>query len=637
MVDETQTTQSTPSIPLVPAKPDPRYHPHPPIVPFGVWTWNTPVVPQFYYNVYSQEQRIKQICVEIGRIEAYLDYAVPFANAAHAALSKRIDDLTERLTEEVQRLDQLIADETENRIEADKQLGGRIDQEIKDREHADEALGGRIDKEITDREQADKALQTAIDQLETLTTQLRADLTTETNNRVNGDNALGERIDTEIQARTDADTALGKRIDAEIQARTDADTALGSRVDAETTARQQADAALRTDINRRPRANNITAGDGISIQATEDPDNGENTRVVVSSTVSADIATLTKRIATEEDTREAQDTALSARIADEITNREQADDDIWAAINSKVGGHSTAPITGDGSADTPYGLNYEADDFTVSDNALHINGDTYATHAEITQEITTAVEKETNARSAADSQLQQQLNGKLDSVSVGHMLSGNGETEPLNLRNVQFTEHRPAGSGTIKFDDTESHNLYVDPADINYGGTVKFDANSPIWKNGKGNIDVKAGPGFDVSQGRLDLKAATADTIGGVQVGPFSPYEDNLPHMSGKHLVLRPKDVFDGLFERVAYAVDDTIAAGETKTYDIKSQVYQPFAVVPNLANNITTGTVVAWIQTSSGLGTVNLCVRNIGTDSVTLESSTSKFELFAFAESYAG
>lgn len=634
MVDETQTT---PSIPLVPAKPDRRYHPHPPIVPFGVWTWNTPVVPQFYYNVYSQEQRIKQICVEIGRIEAYLDYAVPFANAAHAALSKRIDDLTEQLANEVQRLDQLIADETENRIEADKQLGVRIDQEIEDREQADEALGGRIDKEITDREQADKALQTAIDQLETLTTQLRADLTTETNNRVNGDNALGERIDTEIQARTDADTALGKRIDAEIQARTDADTALGGRVEAETTARQQADAALRTDINRRPRANNITAGDGISIQATEDPDNGENTRVVVSSTVSADIATLTKRIATEEDTREAEDTALNARIADEITNREQADDDIWAAINSKVGGHSTAPITGDGSSDNPYGLNYEADDFTVSDNALHINGDTYATHAEITREINTAVEQETNARSAADSQLQQQLNGKLDSVSVGHMLSGNGETEPLNLRNVQITENRPVGFGTIKFDDVESHNLYVDPADVDYGGTVKFDANSPIWKNGEGDIDIKVGQGFKVSQGRLDLNPATADTIGGVQVGPFEPFEDNLPHMSGSHLVLRPHDVFAGLFQTVSYGVDDTIAAGETKTYDIKSQVYKPFAVVPNVANTITDGSIVAWIQTHDGLGSVNLCVKNIGTDPVTLDSATTTFELFAFQESYAG
>ena len=45
-----------------------------PITPFAVWTWDSPVIPSFYWNVYSAEQRVKMICKEIGKIEAYLKY-----------------------------------------------------------------------------------------------------------------------------------------------------------------------------------------------------------------------------------------------------------------------------------------------------------------------------------------------------------------------------------------------------------------------------------------------------------------------------------------------------------------------------------------------------------------------------------
>ena len=78
------------SVPATPSNPTQPVFPPvdatkavPPITPFPAWTWTTPVIPQFYWNVYSAEQRIRQICVEIGRIQAYLGYMAANANAAH--------------------------------------------------------------------------------------------------------------------------------------------------------------------------------------------------------------------------------------------------------------------------------------------------------------------------------------------------------------------------------------------------------------------------------------------------------------------------------------------------------------------------------------------------------------------------
>lgn len=143
-----------------------------PITPFAVWTWSTPVIPEFYWNIYSSEQRIKQICKEIGKIEAYLQYLVNATNSNIIELHKRIDVLTERVAalekhveEEVARLDALIAQlrsdleqEIADREQGDANLDRRITQEIHDRQDADEALHGEISQEVQDRIHADDAL-----------------------------------------------------------------------------------------------------------------------------------------------------------------------------------------------------------------------------------------------------------------------------------------------------------------------------------------------------------------------------------------------------------------------------------------------------------------------------------------------
>ena len=58
------------------------------IVPYGSYTEYTPALPQFYWDVYSAEQRIKHICFEIDKIINYADSLGVQLNITH-------DDVTE--------------------------------------------------------------------------------------------------------------------------------------------------------------------------------------------------------------------------------------------------------------------------------------------------------------------------------------------------------------------------------------------------------------------------------------------------------------------------------------------------------------------------------------------------------------
>lgn len=44
-----------------------------PFPPYSGYTWSTPVVPKLYWDVYSQEQRWKAICCELGKLVEYAD------------------------------------------------------------------------------------------------------------------------------------------------------------------------------------------------------------------------------------------------------------------------------------------------------------------------------------------------------------------------------------------------------------------------------------------------------------------------------------------------------------------------------------------------------------------------------------
>ena len=61
------------------------------IVPYGSYTAYTPALPQFYWDVYSAEQRIKALCLELDKLVNYSDY---LANKINDISYVTPDDLT---------------------------------------------------------------------------------------------------------------------------------------------------------------------------------------------------------------------------------------------------------------------------------------------------------------------------------------------------------------------------------------------------------------------------------------------------------------------------------------------------------------------------------------------------------------
>jgi hypothetical protein len=368
----------------------------PPITPFPAWTWTTPVIPQFYWNVYSAEQRIRQICVEIGRIQAYLEYMAANANAAHwyldnrfteteTRLTQRIDKLEADLTEEVTRLDKLIADEQAAREAADTALGKRIDgvtpkagrfieltpgtdgtlidntmldgvaghgltgtddTDAKTRTYAVDtdiiATKASVDTERVERKQADATLQNNLDN-ETKTRNnadlaLGTRISEETSARTQADATLTNSLNTEIQARRDADTSLGERIDAETTARRQADTTLQSNIDTEASNRQTADNLLTAQVNTRVKAVNVKAADDshINVNVTSSATDPDKTTVTIGDSFTPAFDDVNARITKEITDRTAADSALQRSIDAEIDERRHDDEVQNEQINNRL-------------------------------------------------------------------------------------------------------------------------------------------------------------------------------------------------------------------------------------------------------------------------------------------------------------
>lgn len=391
------------SVPATPSNPTQPVFPPvdatkavPPITPFPAWTWTTPVIPQFYWNVYSAEQRIRQICVEIGRIQAYLGYMAANANAAHwyldnrfteteTRLTQRIDKLEADLTEEVTRLDKLIADEQAAREAADTALGKRIDgvtpkagrfielttgtdgtlidntmldgvaghgltgtddTGAKTRTYAVDtdiiATKASVDTERVERKQADATLQNNLDN-ETKTRNnadlaLGTRISEETSARTQADATLTNSLNTEIQARRDADTSLGERIDAEATARRQADTTLQSNIDTEASTRQTADNLLTAQVNARVKAVNVKAADDshINVNVTSSATDPDKTTVTIGDSFTPAFDDVNARIAKEITDRTAADSALQRSIDAEIDERRHDDEVQNEQINNRL-------------------------------------------------------------------------------------------------------------------------------------------------------------------------------------------------------------------------------------------------------------------------------------------------------------
>ena len=214
-----------------------------PVLPFNPWIARfagQPVLPSFYWNVYSYEQRIKEICLRLHRVIRYADYLGAHVNelielvnnlsAKVEELNNEVTDLNKRLEEEIQRameaekqLQDNIDAEEQARKEADQQLQANIDAEAEARKEADEQLQANIDAEQERAEQAEKQLQDNIDAEE----QARQEADQQLQSNIDD---LSGKLDKEIQDRKDGDNNLQSQIDA-INAGTDVVDVVGTKAE----------------------------------------------------------------------------------------------------------------------------------------------------------------------------------------------------------------------------------------------------------------------------------------------------------------------------------------------------------------------------------------------------------------------
>lgn len=515
----------------------------PPITPFPAWTWTTPVIPQFYWNVYSAEQRIRQICVEIGRIQAYLGYMAANANAAHwyldnrfteteTRLTQRIDKLEAELAEEVTRLDKLIADEQAAREAADTALGKRIDgvtpkagrfieltpgtdgtlidntmldgvaghgltgtddTDAKTRTYAVDtdiiATKASVDTERVERKQADATLQNNLDN----ETKIRnnADLalgtriSEETSARTQADATLTNSLNTEIQARRDADTSLGERIDAETTARRQADTTLQSNIDTEASNRQTADNLLTAQVNARVKAVNVKAADDshINVNVTSSATDPDKTTVTIGDSFTPAFDDVNARITKEITDRTAADSALQRSIDAEIDERRHDDEVQNEQINNRL--KLGAVLAGTG---------------------ITVTNDPDKTTATIAAEVTQS------KLDAAINGLENRINdleqaGYLTSVSRDTSLKGNGSDDSLGINYNASAWNE----GTATELPTELAIVPVSPMNRDYRYPYVY-LDSQTLRSKRTDVD-------GASTQRIITRPATKDAPGVVQVG----------------------------------------------------------------------------------------------------------------------
>lgn len=79
------------------------------VVPYGSFTAYTPALPQFYWDVYSAEQRIKHICFEIDKLIKYADslgtnmnWLYDALTELQAALDELADNIPEKFASQIQ-------------------------------------------------------------------------------------------------------------------------------------------------------------------------------------------------------------------------------------------------------------------------------------------------------------------------------------------------------------------------------------------------------------------------------------------------------------------------------------------------------------------------------------------------------
>lgn len=96
-----------------------------PIVPYGAFTVSTPTIPKFYWDVYSQEQRWKAICEEIGKLSDYASMVAEVYNELDEAKADKsaLETLATAIANQLEDLKKLIKQLQIGQLQWDVQHG----------------------------------------------------------------------------------------------------------------------------------------------------------------------------------------------------------------------------------------------------------------------------------------------------------------------------------------------------------------------------------------------------------------------------------------------------------------------------------------------------------------------------------
>lgn len=68
---------------------------------YSGWTQYTPVIPKLYWDVYSAEQRMKQLCLSFDKVEHYLDYMANMMNEWNLEFSEELQNELTKMWEQI--------------------------------------------------------------------------------------------------------------------------------------------------------------------------------------------------------------------------------------------------------------------------------------------------------------------------------------------------------------------------------------------------------------------------------------------------------------------------------------------------------------------------------------------------------
>lgn len=115
------------------------------LIPFyRAFTDYTPTIPKFYWDVYSQEERLKKLCWEYTKIIAYLDALCKAFNELNDTIDSKLSDFEKRVLEEVE---QAIQEAVDNINKMFDDYKAEVDTKISDMDtKLDEAIKSQDSK-----------------------------------------------------------------------------------------------------------------------------------------------------------------------------------------------------------------------------------------------------------------------------------------------------------------------------------------------------------------------------------------------------------------------------------------------------------------------------------------------------------